>query len=48
MRCNLCGFSLPSPDPVSIALMKEHLYAEHDIARFRPEQPERRERDEDY
>jgi len=39
MRCNLCGFLLPSPDSVSIALMHEHLYREHDIERFRPQVP---------
>jgi hypothetical protein len=36
MTCNLCGFSVPSPDHVSIALMQQHLWQEHDIERYRP------------
>lgn len=36
MRCNLCGFSLPSPDLASVALMQQHLWQEHGVERFRP------------
>lgn len=31
MKCNLCGFRTPPPDPVSIVLMDQHLLSEHDI-----------------